>query len=369
MKKITSFLLPTIMIITVFAGCSVKTQTPVETIFDNNGFSVSYNVFDKNDTSFDMHTDIQETFINSDNKIIKKLGQGKESKDKADKIKVEYSTPFVLNISENEDMSNSFSIISDEKVAFIDNLKADTKYYITASVNNQTITLDPITTANCLPRVINVDGVKNVRDIGGWQTADGHKVRQGMIYRCGRLNESDTDKLNIEITDDGIDTFVNRLGVKSELDFRCNTNNETGTITKSPLGNGVAYYNFSMPWQGDFYLDNKQEVVNAFKIFADESNYPMIYHCNIGTDRTGMFTILILGLLEVSDEDIMKDYLFSNFADIGGSRSKKNVLNSSYYKEIMECEGETTSEKIHNFLLNLGVTENEIQSVISIMKE
>ena len=48
---------------------------------------------------------------------------------------------------------------------------------------------------------------------------------------------------------------------------------------------------------------------------------PAYFHCLIGTDRTGITGLLLLGMMGVEEETLYRDYLMSNFANIGGSRS------------------------------------------------
>ena len=59
-------------------------------------------------------------------------------------------------------------------------------------------------------RILEVDGVVNFRDIGGYHTADGHRVRTGLIYRSGALGG---------ITEKGMATLQG-LGIKLVCDLR-----------------------------------------------------------------------------------------------------------------------------------------------------
>ena len=64
------------------------------------------------------------------------------------------------------------------------------------------------------PRMLYVDGISNVRDIGGFYTADGKKrVKQGLLYRT---SEMDT---HVTITEEGKKTFY-ELGIRTDLDIR-----------------------------------------------------------------------------------------------------------------------------------------------------
>ena len=132
-----------------------------------------------------------------------------------------------------------------------------------------------------------------------------------MIYRCGRLNESDTDTVNIEITDSGRQTMLDLLGIRTEIDVRMAATKETGGITASPLADSVAYINCPMEWDGKIFADNQAQILKIFSVLADENSYPLIIHCNIGTDRTGMLSFLINALLGVPEEfgGIPADYV------------------------------------------------------------
>lgn len=366
MKKFLSILLCLALVLSLFAGCSGKKESYLTK--DDNGYTVSYPGSDENATVIDFHTALQQKFLDGSPSEIAKYCEGKKAFDKANVIEYSYSEDFTLNLSENEDMTASFTITSENNKATVENLKANTTYYVTATSSQGTTKLDNIVTADCLPRVINVEGVKNVRDVGGWPTMDGGRINQGLLYRCGRMNKSDSEEVVIEITDSGKKVMLEDLGIKTDIDLRGADNNEIGSITESPLGPTVFHFKANTPWDPDIFLGNEEEFRKVFGLLADESNYPIAFHCNIGTDRTGLVSFLVNGLCGVSEENLYKDYCFSNFADIGGSRSIEGLQNHEYFKILMDTEGDTLSEQIHNFLLNIGVTEEEIASIISIMK-
>jgi len=57
--------------------------------------------------------------------------------------------------------------------------------------------------------------------------------------------------------------------------------------------------------------------IKDFKPFFDEiakDKSVVLFHCTAGKDRTGLASALFLHILDVSDEEIMKDYLRSNEA-------------------------------------------------------
>lgn len=93
----------------------------------------------------------------------------------------------------------------------------------------------------------------------------------------------------------------------------------------------------------------------------------MIY-CAIGTDRTGYVAFLINALLGVENEGLYRDYLFSNFGNIGTSRGLKAVR-IDYMDRIMQYGNGSISENCEAFLLDIGVKQEHIDAVRAIMLE
>lgn len=56
----------------------------------------------------------------------------------------------------------------------------------------------------------------NMRDIGGWSAQQGVKIPYGKVYRGGYFSN---------ITNDGKKTFIEELGIKTEIDLRTNGTN------------------------------------------------------------------------------------------------------------------------------------------------
>ena len=223
------------------------------------------------------------------------------------------------------------------------------------------------------PRNLYVDSVTNVRDLGGWQTEDGGRVRQGLLYRGAKFSENfSTTPI---ISSAGIRTMTRGIGIKIELDLRqtqaISNRNESGGLTASPLGDSVQYLAYPMEYGTVLITDsrNVERIRQIFALLADESNYPIYFHCSIGTDRTGLIAWLVNALCGVSEEDLWRDYLFSNFGMINAERTRaKNE--DVYVNQIKAAPGETLAEKTYNFLKDtIGVSESDMQSVIRIMKE
>ncbi|MBO4263006.1 MAG: tyrosine-protein phosphatase [Clostridia bacterium] len=62
------------------------------------------------------------------------------------------------------------------------------------------------------PRNVCVDGITNFRDLGGYKTEQGKHIKQGLIYRCARRNESNNETPTLCITFDEMKTLTSQLG-------------------------------------------------------------------------------------------------------------------------------------------------------------
>ena len=219
------------------------------------------------------------------------------------------------------------------------------------------------------PRNLKIEGMTNCRDMGGGrELEDGGYIKQGLIYRTsstnswayGRGDGPDT------ITTAGKEVLLNQLGCKTEINVN-NSNDQLSGIQN--FVNARMYYD-----SGKHHLyRNAEPIKEVFHALADENNYPVFYHCRIGTDRTGLCAILISGLLGVPENLIYQDYLFSNFGNIqekryiGDKAGRDNILN--YINDLKAFPGEKFQNKIYNYLLAIGVPASELNSVINILTE
>jgi protein-tyrosine phosphatase len=192
-------------------------------------------------------------------------------------------------------------------------------------------------------RVIHLKGTSNTRDIGGYQTGDLRTLRAGQIIRSenlSRLTASDFQKLE-------------EIGVKTVIDLRTDREHEQSpTVWQGD--NPPQFYHFPI---GDAHNDwfnaqrkmmkrnrfteeqSLEHMVEGYRMIADvgtpsyqklmglvldQSNWPVLIHCNAGKDRAGVAVTLILEALGVDRETIMEEFLLTN--EIGRSEEKAIFL-------------------------------------------
>ena len=194
-------------------------------------------------------------------------------------------------------------------------------------------------------RWVILEGANNTRDIGGYPTQDGQRVRPDLVYRSGELTE---------LTPQGCGRFA-ELGVRTVVDFR-------NRLAPSPLFGGDAACVFL--WARMYVLPvdaagtNPDEPVyvhkvkvsaesyrRTFELLADGENLPLLYHCAAGKDRTGVMTALLLTMLGVDRETVMADFVLS---DEVGARTKPKAM-AELLDEIERQGG------IESYLAGIGV--------------
>lgn len=266
---------------------------------------------------------------------------------------------YTVVISENADLSSPFGVYETDALSIgVYNLKSGTRYYWQVSGDGVDSIASSFVTCGKYPRFIKVEGLSNMRDIGGYVTVDGKTVKQGLAYRSAYLEPAtEADKQMIK----------DQLGVIVDLDLR-------GEGATSPLGDwarclsyGVKHYNWALEKHA---YENMRLALSAF---AYEENYPMIFHCYIGRDRTGTVTALILGILGVDEETVKQEYMLSLNSVAGHNDSTSNTRLYAYMVEFIdglaEYGGSNFNESAEAYALTIGVTPEEIASIRRILLE
>ena len=280
---------------------------------------------------------------------------------------------YKVYISTTEDFSQYQCYLTSLPELIIEHLYTGVDYYwyVDAVCTKYTVRSEVFTfSTEYTPRTVSIDGVSNSRDIGGYITVDGKRIRQGLIYRSAKLDD---------ITEQGRYTLLYELGVKTDLDLRGDRNdyykNATHPVTE------LNHIVVACPWystgSNHIWMDdyNKAEFAKAIKVFADPDNYPILFHCSLGRDRTGTLAMVLEGLLGLDENTLMMEYELSVFSYWGTNGSTKynnglrNDIHNTYLYISNNYEGDTFSEKVEDFLLEIGVTAEEIASIKSIMLE
>ncbi|WP_316742767.1 tyrosine-protein phosphatase [Streptomyces sp. MK7] len=178
-----------------------------------------------------------------------------------------------------------------------------------------------------MDRHIPFDALRNVRDLGGYGTEDGRRVRPRRLFRAdglGKLHRGTADW----------DRFL-ALGIGTVIDLRHDWEVERqGRVPEHP---SFTYHNLSIehrpydqpslgpevepgPYLAERYMevaeDGTKEIRRALELIADAaaSDTPLVFHCASGKDRTGEMAALVLALLGVPEPVIIEDFSLTELA-------------------------------------------------------
>lgn len=262
------------------------------------------------------------------------------------------------------------------------NLIPDQEYYYTVSYNgvdgyNYFID-DGYLEVEGRFRAIRVEGMHNFRDIGGYKTIYGKRIKYDKLFRSAELLR----KANLSqgnITKKGVDEIVNNLKIDIELDFGDEN-------TESPLQGIIEFINdrdYKIT-SYDIALDTESlgftgdHIKNCFELLLEKlkQDKKVLFHCNAGADRTGTLAFILEALLGVSESDLAKDYEITSFfqghtrrrdMDSKPDRGSGYPAMISYIKT--HFEGNNINEKVEKMMLSFSITQDQIKEFRQIMLE
>ena len=175
-------------------------------------------------------------------------------------------------------------------------------------------------------RNVPLQGAPNCRDLGGYVSADGRRVKWKYIYRSDSL--ADLSDADIPV--------VTSLGLRTLLDLRHESERQRkpnrtlpGTLPQThsfgflPHGNQEIFRRVSA---GTITLAELDEACcAAYRRFLPEPTFPklidlllapqafpMLIHCTSGKDRTGYAAAVVLMALGVPRATIIEDFMLTN---------------------------------------------------------
>ena len=189
-------------------------------------------------------------------------------------------------------------------------------------------------------RWIELDGIVNMRDVGGLPTRDGGHTASGRLIRSDNLQD---------LTEADVQHLVEELGVTDVVDLRTETElhlEGPGPLQRVELQGArdhVRHHHHSLieerapeesvesvgvralPWRGDDpirdasfwaehylgYLDRRPDsVVAALEVVASAEG-AVVVHCAAGKDRTGTVVAMALDVAGVPHDEIVADYVLT----------------------------------------------------------
>ena len=185
-------------------------------------------------------------------------------------------------------------------------------------------------------RRIELGSILNLRDLGGWPTAEGGRVRRGLVYRSAaleRLAEEDwpafralgiravydlrtgaeqaewPDRLPPGVGAVPVDVFAGALDQASRQ-VRTGAGHEGAAAL---LGGADSSSVFERGYRALVHLRSARAAYGRlFAGLAREDGRPGLMHCAVGKDRTGWAAAALLLFLGVPDDLVLEEFLTTN---------------------------------------------------------
>jgi protein-tyrosine phosphatase len=154
-----------------------------------------------------------------------------------------------------------------------------------------------------------VPGAVNFRDTGGLPAGDG-VTRHGVLYRSGHL---------AELGPEGVEA-LGGLGLRRIIDLRAHEELARAPSRTSGLGVTTQHIPLFLGSVTSFF-ENDMSLDDMYRTMVDDSaaavvtavrgvlaDQPVLVHCTVGKDRTGVTVALTLAAAGVDTEAVVADY-------------------------------------------------------------
>lgn len=171
-----------------------------------------------------------------------------------------------------------------------------------------------------LDRWLQLEGIENVRDVGGLPLRGGGTTRSGVLLRSASLEY---------VTPADVAHLVEVFGLTLVLDLRTPREiDRDGPTALAAAGVETVALNLIgdsrnwLPETGDdtdplvrnylgYLEDHPENVVHAVRRLAAQDAGPALVHCAAGKDRTGTVVALVLDAVGVERDAVVADYALS----------------------------------------------------------
>lgn len=256
------------------------------------------------------------------------------------------------------------------------------------------------------PQSIGLTGIVNARELGGYISEDGRKVKRGVLLRTGALSG---------MTEADRTCLMEQYHLTDVIDFRTSyectaapdpvmdpvayhpirildeQGSQTAGMAAAATGEGVPleklveYIKSGKVHPEDMYVDIVQSAVSKegyrkfFECLLEHKEGALLWHCSAGKDRTGLGAAFLLTILGVNRQTVLEDYSLTNvyfqdilkkmeiqLADFGLTEAEMEVMravaggvNPAYLEKALDTIEEQYGSLEWYLEKELGITEEK----------
>ena len=315
---------------------------------------------------------------------------------------------YTVLVSTDRNFENAKEFTTKDNSVKATNLFVNTKYYWKVVADDVESQVREFTTedyprwilARALDGTEDNRGIYNVRDMGGYMTESGKRVKQGLVFRGGEITTMTSSGHYNTITEASRKAFVDDMGMVGGVEIDLRGNSDIGDNYRanafSKEGAEIGYQQIAIKsYEETFTRDGsgnnnptvaRENVRAIFELLKNADNSPVYYHCFGGADRTGTIGFLLNGVLGVSYEDLVIDFELTSYSSINNEHIRNHLDGHQHQYDrwpalINYVKTDTTGgyawdddallkTNIENFLVkSVGVPQETINTIRSIMLE
>lgn len=239
------------------------------------------------------------------------------------------------------------------------------------------------------PRYIPGLEARNIRDLGGYETVSGQRVKAGLLYRSGFLSNLPENK----------EAQLASLGIQHVCDLRSSAERQEkpdpdlnwqqieGCASNASEASMASFAEAVQTVQRGGEVDWGQLVTKGYSAMPtqyaeplkalydnllENPGEPTLFHCTAGKDRTGVAAALLLLMLGVDEQTVIDDYTMSEMAlQFQGASIKLKA----YPRELLEQPALRTTNAsyiqatLDSIRQQYGSLERYYQEVLDLSKE
>ena len=169
------------------------------------------------------------------------------------------------------------------------------------------------------------------------------------------------------ITGENRSLWLDTLGIRTDLDLR--RPDECHGMTGSPLGPSVRWVHVSSgQYAGMQEPFGREAFAKVFRVFLEPANYPVVFHCISGQDRTGAVAFILNALLGVDEEELYRDWEATGFHNANTSFNHERKFNL-LVRGFDRWPGDSINERVEAYVLSLGFTPADLAAFRNLLLE